>query len=412
MSDNAATDLDALERFVAENDDLSELEEAVGRFNIFDALRLARVEIRHSNFLAWLLDPGESHGQGDLFLKAVLMDLLREVPRELRPMSPVELDGVELRGVEVFREWRNLDLLIVCQDPAFAVAIENKVGSGEHGDQLERYEVSVREHHPALRALHVFLTVEGDEPSRSGWVPYTYAEIHDALDRCQRLNAAAIGADVRVALDHYLRLLRSRFMNDPKIEELCRRIYKNHRQALDLIFENAALGEAGLLGRIESLLREDADQWTVLSTTSKRVAFAPTSWASVFPPIGARKTFDPRLWIAWELHVREDRCFFRLDAWPSKEPDIRARVVDRLVRDPKEFGLRVFSKKGASEKWTRFGNEQIRKWPEAEEPDDEEVLTAIRKFLGERITRYAAIPAAVREALAGTRWAFSPPKDT
>ena len=72
------TDLQALERFVAENDDLLTLEEQIGRFNIFDALGIARVEIRHSNFLAWLLTPGESHGQSDLFLKAFLMDVLRK----------------------------------------------------------------------------------------------------------------------------------------------------------------------------------------------------------------------------------------------------------------------------------------------------------------------------------------------
>lgn len=40
------TDLQALERFVVENDDLLSLEEQIGRFNIFDALSIARVEIR------------------------------------------------------------------------------------------------------------------------------------------------------------------------------------------------------------------------------------------------------------------------------------------------------------------------------------------------------------------------------
>jgi len=44
--------LESLERFVVENDELQQLEEAIGRFNIFDALGIARVEIRHSNFLA------------------------------------------------------------------------------------------------------------------------------------------------------------------------------------------------------------------------------------------------------------------------------------------------------------------------------------------------------------------------
>jgi len=70
----------ALERFVVENEDLLALEERIGRFNIFDALGVVRAEIRHSNFLAWLLDPLESHGQGALFLKALLMDLLRHTP--------------------------------------------------------------------------------------------------------------------------------------------------------------------------------------------------------------------------------------------------------------------------------------------------------------------------------------------
>lgn len=85
-------ELTALEHFVVDNDDLLELEQRIGRFNIFDALGIARVEIRHSNFLAWLLDPAESHGQGSLFLRAVLMDLLRDAPVEHRALSPVELD--------------------------------------------------------------------------------------------------------------------------------------------------------------------------------------------------------------------------------------------------------------------------------------------------------------------------------
>ena len=106
-----------MEHFVVDNDDLLELEQRIGRFNIFDALGIARVEIRHSNFLAWLLDPAESHGQGLLFLRAVLMDLLRDAPVERRVLSPVELDGAELRGVEIRREWRHIDILITCQEP-------------------------------------------------------------------------------------------------------------------------------------------------------------------------------------------------------------------------------------------------------------------------------------------------------
>ncbi|MFA7238170.1 MAG: PD-(D/E)XK nuclease family protein [Phycisphaeraceae bacterium] len=108
--------MQALERFIVDNDDLLALEERVGRFNIFDALGITRVEIRHSNFLGWLLDPAESHGQGPLFLNAILMDLFKKARGDGMdvPLSPVELDGAELRGVDIRREWHNIDILIKC----------------------------------------------------------------------------------------------------------------------------------------------------------------------------------------------------------------------------------------------------------------------------------------------------------
>jgi hypothetical protein len=117
--------LAALERFVVENDDLLALEERIGRFNIFDALGIARREIQHSNFLAWLLDPSESHGQGDLFLKPLLMDIARHARKHglNPPFSPVHLDGADLREVEIRREWKCIDLLLVGKSPLFALAI-------------------------------------------------------------------------------------------------------------------------------------------------------------------------------------------------------------------------------------------------------------------------------------------------
>jgi len=39
------------------------------RFNVFEVLGRPRLEQAHSNFLAWLLDPGEAHGLGDKFLR-------------------------------------------------------------------------------------------------------------------------------------------------------------------------------------------------------------------------------------------------------------------------------------------------------------------------------------------------------
>lgn len=48
------------------------------RFNPFDVLRYADYEIRHSNVLAWLLQPNETHGIGDAFIRAFTTALSEE----------------------------------------------------------------------------------------------------------------------------------------------------------------------------------------------------------------------------------------------------------------------------------------------------------------------------------------------
>lgn len=54
----------ALDRFLADNPDLEKLSDRLATFNIFRTLRIEKAEIRHSNVLAWLLNPEESHGLG------------------------------------------------------------------------------------------------------------------------------------------------------------------------------------------------------------------------------------------------------------------------------------------------------------------------------------------------------------
>jgi hypothetical protein len=54
--------LQQLTDFVVRCPELRELEKLLGKFNLFRVLRFEHGEIRHSNVLAWLLDPAESHG--------------------------------------------------------------------------------------------------------------------------------------------------------------------------------------------------------------------------------------------------------------------------------------------------------------------------------------------------------------
>jgi hypothetical protein len=393
---DASEALAGLERFVAENDELLELEERIGRFNIFDALRIVEREVKHSDFLAWLLDPNESHGQGGLFLRAILMDLFKTARENgfTCPVSPIELDGEELRGIEVRREWRHIDLLIRCDQPRFILGIENKIRSGEHGNQLKRYRESVETEFGNVSCMYVYLTVEGDEPSGDQWVPYSYADLHRVLVRARNANETSIGDDVLAFLDHYLRLIRGRLMDDPKIAELCQRIYKNHRQALQLIHEHTGTGTSRILSIAEDLLREDS-RWRVVGRTTQRLRFVPKEWFELLPPIVKESIGDKRLWINVVFRTKANSLISYLSVRPTTDIEVRTQVIERLTT---ECGFKTFfkNKEHIGINRSNLGSETIVKWKDDEEPEDEVITSEVNKKLEELAQRLAAVPDALR----------------
>lgn len=344
----------ALESFVIDNEDLVELEERIGRFNIFDALGIVRVEIRHSNFLAWLLDPAESHGTGQLFLRSLLMDVLRQTPHDLRPMSPVELDGLELGGVEIKREADNIDILIAAEEPPLVIAIENKIDAGEHSDQLNRYRAVVEKRYPDHKKLFVFLTRSGSEPSDDAWTMYSYAELHSTLTRARRLSRDSIGDDVGAFVDHYLRMIGSRFMNDPKIDELCERIYKNHRQALDLIFERKGDARSQLVSAFAQAIEYTGYQSKVSDRTSISYRFTPQEWIEVLPPINHQSQMDPSGWIFMQFKVDQQLRNARIEIriGPTTDAGVRSRLLDAMRKSSEDYEFRL-NRERVSERWTK-----------------------------------------------------------
>lgn len=391
----AIDDLAALERFVVENDELLALEERIGRFNIFDALGVARAEIRHSNFLAWLLDPGESHGQGDLFLKAILMDLARKA-RDLGlrpPFSPVHLDGADLSEVEIRREWRNIDLLIVCHEPKFVIAIENKVDSGEHSGQLQRYEDVVKAEFAEMAALHVFLTPDGREASDEDWAAYSYADIHRVLTRVGRTNATSIGSDVAAFLEHYLRLIEGRMMDDPQIDELCRRIYRNHRAAIDLIVERLPKPGTTEIVALRDWLEKQPAQWIIRNSTRSMVFFVPASWVGSL----CNERGEP-------LPTAICDVYLECEIWEARHCNLSARLVVGIGQDSERrmraiaalndapFGLGM-QRKSATSKWTRLGSRTLMKWDSEQAPETLAVESALDSYLDELRPKLALMPA-------------------
>lgn len=382
MDHQEPSPIEAIERFIVENDDLLALEEAIGKFNIFDALGIARVEIRHSNFLAWLLDPAESHAHGDLFLKAILMDMLRHTPPELRPLSPVDLDGVDLSSVIVKREWpAKTDLCISCASPAFVLAIENKVDAGEHSEQLGRYTRAIAAHFPGVRCLRVFLTRTGAEPSDPSWTAYTYADLHRVLSRVRRMAGGSLGGDVGVFLDHYLNLVGSQFMDNAEIVALCRRIYTNHRRAIDLINTHAPVAGSEALAPITEWLQARPAEWVLRSQSRSWLSFIPKSWVGQIsqPDCVPMSTAACELYLECESWGEETiRVSVRLVVGPATDQAKRVRVIEQLIAPA--VGLAMQRKK-PSEKWTRLASKTIATWSADEVAPVEKLVAEFTAWL-------------------------------
>lgn len=175
ISDTAdhASDKRRLAEFLVGNSELEELSARLNEFNILRVLRIEQAEIRHSNVLGWLLDPRESHGLGDTFVRRFISTLLLDNGQADFGLSPAVVELVDLIDVEVRREWRNIDLLVHSRANRFVILIENKIRGRESQGQLLGYMDAVRQSFPDVETIiPVLLTLEGmSRPRRRrGWV--------------------------------------------------------------------------------------------------------------------------------------------------------------------------------------------------------------------------------------------------
>ena len=274
--DGQLSDQAVLEAFLIEDPDLERLELLLDEFNLFEALGVVRQELRHSDFLGFLLDPRQPHGLGDAFLTLFLRKVLQSSDLEALPFSATDVTLWDLAETEVRREWRNIDLLMLNRTHRLVIILENKIGTSEHSNQLQRYrEIATREFE-GWQLAGIYLTPDGEMPSEPSFIPCSYALVLEAINTLLE-GGASIGEEVRAAIRHYGQLLQRHVVSDSEIAALCQRIYQRHKRALDLIYEH----RPDRVGIVQQFLREavENDAGLALDQSSKSsVRFAPVDW--------------------------------------------------------------------------------------------------------------------------------------
>lgn len=150
-----------------------QLNKLLNRFNIFEATDMGRREIKHTKFLSYLLDPNESHGLSEVFIKNFITRLsmsLKKFPRIL----DLDFSFAEIKPEFKFKdnERHSLDCFIKIplrgeKDKALFIAIENKIDSGQGSGQLKKYSESLKNYDE--NSLHkIYLTFNEEDPNEQG----------------------------------------------------------------------------------------------------------------------------------------------------------------------------------------------------------------------------------------------------
>ena len=251
------------------NEDFDKLDLGLKNPNIFQILRITKNEIRHSNFLSWLLDPNESHKLGDIFLKRFLREVFSS--DKFGNIDQVDVEGMDLTKVTIQREWKNIDILIVLEN--VVVCIENKVLSKEHSNQLMRYREIIESNYPKHKQTFVFLTPEGDtsESESETYEPISYEFIVNSLERIISVYGESLNQQVKNYIKDYITIIKRELMGTDKLTKLSKKIYQNHKELFDFIIEH----KPELVDDLSKIMKEELSKrgWILGSENKYYVRF-------------------------------------------------------------------------------------------------------------------------------------------
>lgn len=307
-----------LNKFITECSEFRELQSQIGQFNIFRVLGIEDAEIRHSNMLAWLFTPGESHGLEDRFLKQYLMLVSYDSENDSDFLDPVEIDTATIQSCEVLRERFNIDLMIDIKtdQESWLFVIENKVKAKQGKDQLRNYREALakkpraQEKYKDHKTFCIFLTKDGEEPNDDAFSVSTYEHVYKALTIAFEERREAIGTEPAALIQNYRKLLEQKFMSNSQIQKLVQKIYKTHKEAIDTIIDNLPAPRDRLSDFLQTKIRGHAG-WVLLPSSKSLVRFLPDEW-DVAANRAGRAWGDGSAYLIFELKLGENSTILKI----------------------------------------------------------------------------------------------------
>ena len=259
-------------------------------------------EQAHSGFLAWLLDPGKNHAIGHKFLLRFLETTVRTAKeQDICTVRPGTLGSIDWADVEVYREWQNIDILVLSEKSRFVCAIENKIhaaeGIREDGrSQLTDYRQILEKEFPGFATHLVFLSPSGMESSniteRKYWVPENYDTVRQLISQCRQNVEGRVNREAIMFLSQYERTLRRHIVPETsELNKLATEIYLEYRDAIEFISEHKPDYRAGIKEILKEAIREQKG-WVLSFESPDYVRFKSSDWDQ-FEELKTGKSWKP-----------------------------------------------------------------------------------------------------------------------
>lgn len=302
--------LNKLDGLCAEFDKIKTIENI--KVNIFDAVGMERQEVKHSAFIAWLLDPCNPHGLGNRFLAEFCRFLFvnDSITVQQRNINALALGGVRDfnsltdfindKKLEVYRERvlvdseSRIDIYIESKATKTAIIIENKVFTDNHDDQLHRYIEQLNTYSKAKqnlieRRIFVYLTPLGTPPDdrqehNEAHNMYCLLSYKTILNIIERVKQYCAEDRVLFLMEDYISMVKKNILKeDEKVRAKCREIFREYEKEIELLLrynsDNAneiiKYCKEKLIEKLQAVVTfKDSDKYFEFYTPAMEEAFA------------------------------------------------------------------------------------------------------------------------------------------
>ncbi|WP_081424201.1 PD-(D/E)XK nuclease family protein [Anabaena sp. WA102] len=242
--------------------------------------------------------------------------------------------------------------------------------SGEHSNQLERYQNIIDIEYKNYRKILIYLTPEGSLSSENNWRIYSYSQVVEIIDSICKSYKSTIGADIYTLMTHYSTLIRRHIVSDSEIAELCRKIYFKHRQALDLIIEHRPDLQSEIAVEIKKLLNPLIESNEIFADFWNKgwISFGAKDWEN---KSGSREM------ICFVIENLPGSLIMIVQLRSIEDKEIRQKIFDLLQEQDHS---KILKKTKLNRKYMTIYNRQILNKIDYEDGDIENIFKKIQDF--------------------------------